>query len=258
MHRHPIILVGAVLAVLVLAGCHPAPRVLAPVPADGQVAEMPADAALAARSLLDRIRHRDTAGAAFTPEAATSPDGHGFAYDGFEPVDLRLDRYMEWESGTSDPGRDVNGVLALEDGYGRRAALLFRMAYTLDRDVLTVRQCTVGPLFTATPRIRIFVVPKGELPGPAPDWTATYSAVRAVDAGPEGGLRDAAMLDTHDLVLFVMDRTDPNGDVALRLDLMGMDEMEGLDPTVRLEASEWVDYDGWRVAVVSIVRGKKT
>ncbi len=250
-------------AVAVLAGCAGAPRALAPVPADGQITEIPADAALAARAMLARIRGLETPGVRFTPQAATSPDGHGFAYDGFEPANLRLHRYMVLDPDMANgaPGRDVNGVLALADDHGRGAELVFRLAYVLEGGALTVRQCTVGPLFAADPRIRVFLAPKGKLPGPAPDWAATFDAVRAVDATPKGGLRDAAMLDTHDLVLFVMDRTDPDGDVALRLDLEGMEGgegLEGLAPTMRLSAREWVNYDGWRVAVVSIVRGKKT
>ena len=261
-------IVPLVLTLTVLTGCAGAPRALAPVPSDGLVADMPEDAALAARAMLARIRHgpggEGVPGVVFTPEAAASPDSHGLAYDGFEPVDLRLHRYMAWNPGTSEPGRegsggrDANGVLTLADPYGRRARLLFRLAYVLEGGTLTVRVCTVGPLFAADPRIRVFLVEKGRLPGPAPNWAATYEAVRAVDATPQGGLRDAALLDTHDLVLFVMDRTDPDGDVALRLDLAGLEEMEGLDPTIRLQATEWLDYDGWRVAVVSVVRGKKT
>jgi len=254
--------IAAILPLLVLtalAGCSGVPATLAPVPEGGLVAETPADAELAAKAMLARIRGKAVQGATIAPEAAVSPDGHGFAYDGFEVSGLRLHRYMAWDSGTGGtPGRDVNGVLALEDAHGRRAELLFRLAYTLDNATLTVRRCTVGPLYAANPRIEVFAVPKGALPGPAPDWAATFEAVRAVDATPEGGLSDAALLDTHDLVLFVMDRTSPDGDVALRLDLEGMEGSEGLEPTMRLSATEWVDYDGWRVAVVSVVRGKKT
>ncbi|WP_028586233.1 hypothetical protein [Desulfocurvus vexinensis] len=237
---------------LTLAACAGAPRALAPVPAalPGDPALHPPDAAFAARAVLGRIQGAAPRGAGYAPEAAAVLDRQPFAYPGFEVVAHRLLRYAA--PAGAPQARTASGSLVLADRYGRVAGLLYDVTYRLAGGALLLERASVAPVYREAASVRVFLVPKDRLPGPAPTWEQAYAAMAALDAMPPEGLHTPHLLGTHALVLFVMERMHPDTD--LRLDFPIPEVDMPLD-TVRLVPGAWRDYDGWRVAVVEISPG---
>lgn len=245
------VLALAVLA-LTLAACAGAPRALAPVPAalPDDPALHPPDAAFAARAVLGRIQGAAPRGAGYAPEAAAVLDRQPFPYPGFEAVAHRLLRYAA--PADAPQSRTASGSLVLADHHGRVAGLLYDVTYRLAGGALLLERAAVAPVYRKAASVRVFLVPKDRLPGPAPTWEQAYAAMAALDAMPPEGLHTPHLLGTHALVLFVMERMHPDTD--LRLDFPIPEVGVPLD-TVRLVPGAYRDYDGWRVAVVELSPG---
>jgi len=241
----PLFLVLALAA----AGCAAVPTALAPVPEPlpDDPAQYPADAVFAMRGIVGHLQGTSVRGANFSPDAHHALAAHGFDYPGFAIETHRLLNYAAREDGPT--GRNASGVLTLTDKYGRRAGLLYSALYTLGEHGLSIDVAQVSAVYTATPSIRVFLVPKDKLPEPAATWAESYEAMRKLNEMPEGGLTDARPLDTHALAVFVLDRAEPQTDVQLSLDIP---ELARVLPIVHLAPRDYRDYHGWRVAIVQV------
>jgi len=245
-------LAALALVALTLAACAGAPRALAPVPAalPDDPALHPQDAAFAARAVLGRIQGAAPRGAGYAPEAAAVLDRQPFAFPGFETVGHRLLRYAAPVD--APQSRTASGSLVLADGYGRVAGLLYDVTYRLAGGALLLERAAVAPVYREAASVRVFLVPKDQLPPPAPTWEQAYAAMARLDAMPPGGLHTPHLLGTHALVLFVMERMHPDTDLRLNFPIPEVTVPLG---AVRLEPGAYRDYDGWRVAVAAASPG---
>ncbi|BBD08877.1 hypothetical protein [Desulfovibrio ferrophilus] len=248
MPHHRTLVLCLALAVL-LAGCTRIPTTLSPVPEalPDEASAYPPDAIHAMRGIIGHLQGETLRGTRFTPEAHHALAAHGFHYSGFRVTHHRLLRYAARADGPT--GRTTSGAATLSDSNGRRAGIVYSSIYTVDENGVNIDMAQVTPIYTRTPVIRVFLVPKDGLPAPAATWTETYKTMRRLDSMPEGGLEDARPLDTHALAVFVLDRTAPDADVQLSLDIP---ELKRILPIVRLKSDDYRDYDGWRVAIVRV------
>lgn len=247
----PILRVVVCVMVVMMAACAGAPKSLTPV-ADAvfdDPTNIPADAAFAMRAMLAHMQGADLRGASFSPEAHHELSNHGYTYEGFSVGPHRLIRYEALDAAALETGRKALGLVGLVDAYGRHARLAYDLEYTLAEGTLRVVDATATAVYPHNPAIRVFLIPKNKLPEPAANWRDAYEAARALNVMPPGGLDDTRPLDTHALVLFVMDRTAPGTDLRLSLDIP---ELRRVLPLVELTHTDYRDYHGWRVAVVSI------
>lgn len=247
MFARPLLLC-LVLAAAIL-GCGAVPRTLAPVPESlpETPQSYPADATYAMRAIVGHLQGESLRGAAFSPEAHHALSAHGFDYPDFSVATHRLLHYAAREDGPE--GRFASGAVTLTDSYGRRAGFAYSTLYGLNGKGLVIDVAKATPIYTTSPTIRVFLVPKDGLPAPAATWTETYTNLRRLDAMPADGLADSRPLDTHALAVFVLDRAAPGSDVQLSLDIP---ELARILPIVRLAPDDYRDYDGWRVAIIRV------
>lgn len=248
MHLHRALISSLLLAAALLS-CTPVPKTLAPVPEElpEEASAYPLDAVHAMRGIIGHLQGLTRGGVRFTPDAHHALAAHGFDYPDFSIKEHRLLHYSAREDGPE--GRYASGSVTLTDRHGRRAGLVYSTLYTLDKSGMTIDVAQATPLYSTNPDIRVFLVPKEGLPAPAAAWAETYEALRRLDSMPQGGLVDARALDSHALALFVMDRTSPETDVQLSLDIP---ELRRILPVVTVSSDDYRDYDGWRVAIVQL------
>ncbi|SKA64523.1 hypothetical protein [Desulfobaculum bizertense] len=228
------------------------PTALSPVPqaVPANAEEYPLDASFVAKNIFRKLQEKRTPGADFSQQACDCVKSD-FTYPGFELSSHRLLEYRDREDGRE--GRSTSGILRVEDSFGRSARILYSSSYTLGENSVDIDSAQVAAIYPQSPSIRMMLIPKVKMPESSElpkDWAGIYTSLAKLDNMPAGGLTESKWLDTHTLVLFLMDQTPPEATIDLELDLP--DRID-LNNRLHIPYEEAFDFDGWRVAIISLM-----
>ena len=205
----------------------------------------PTDVKLVLGTVMLELQHaeRPADAAAFDPEG-THLIAEDFAYPGFQPTSVRvLERARLQEA---PPAYGLLAAMKLHDTYGRGADLLLSAAYAAQGEDLTMLETLVRRFSPLKPRVEVYFVPMAEVeaagPGIYDSWPALYEFAKGHDV-PKG----EGSMEEHQGFVFVMDRLMPAAQVEVYL---------GDKRFVKRQRNSFctpvfLDYDGWRVALVA-------
>lgn len=251
-HRFGLILLYAgIVLTAVLAACASYPTALTPVPEEIPQDEQlyPQDASFAAETLFGALQGRCLPGA-HIPTALAEALGEGYRYPGFSLSRHHLLEYRDREDGPT--GRYSSGIIEIDDTFGRRARFMYSALYTVEKDGLHMDAAEVSAIYPDTPRAHYMLIPKADIPSaellPA-TWEEFYTMLGSLNVMPESGLDSAALLETHTLVVFLLDRMPPEADIHFNINLP--DILSG-SSTTRVGYDQHLDMHGWRIAVIRV------
>lgn len=204
------------------------------------VAEAPADIAAVMHAFLVRLQgdtsRRATAQVRFEQSAARAIDSHEPSYVAFRPTEIRIQTIMPLALERRDTfGREITGLVTLEDAAARRARLAFALSYRGDEDEARVEAAEIIIAPPARLHHRVYLVPAAAL---SDRWTETRTSHAKLLREVAAASVDPAAADlTRDwrVVFFVLDR-------------LASDDALELHPAVGAEARYMeADYAGWKV-----------
>jgi hypothetical protein len=233
-----------------MIGCSTARQMINGGASQTMVAEsleaMPPDAAMVTRALGNRLGgYTVPANVRLNSSANKSLGGSNVVEPGFKLQSACLGEYVNTGSGAD--ARSIAGRMELQDGLNRRAAVAFEAAYDMQGAQAIVNTVRIHPLFDAKPETVCFVVPAKAVTlnkeNHPKSFTAFYQYMgeRALD--PE--TVDSGERNDYVMAMFFMNRMSPSAKATLAVS----DMPSGIQGYTK--DSRYVDYNGWRVGLVS-------
>ena len=191
----------------------------------------------------------------FAEGADTGLTPDGYHYPGFKVTGLGLyfDEALGAKAGKKGDSL-TSGLVTLENADGRRAKVIFRALHgEAQGGNLVIREAATGPAPVDDPEVKVFLVPADKVEKDIAAAVAdSFGAFRALMAGaavtPEAARRAHASDATPFYVAaFPRDRTSPSAKLTLKVS----DNANADLPFGYTGASRLLDYDGWKVAVLS-------
>jgi formylglycine-generating enzyme len=218
-----------------------------PKPVATEQSQVPVDAASAAAVILDRMRGDGSgavAGAGFAPKVGLDLREKRFVYRDFAVKDHVLLRH-----GSGDDGSTIAaGRLDLKDPLGRQTEVLYYADYRSTNDGIEITRAQTATLYSLSPKTLVFVVPAERLQSVSDSVRRTHDGLlefAATNAVTGGALRDVpAGARDYVVFAFILDRVSPSAEVTVMIS-------ESRNGTGGYSnASQYVDFDGWRVGVL--------
>jgi hypothetical protein len=236
---------------LAAAGCAQVPLAEAPLakyalptPLATTQINLPIDAIRVAAAIVDRL-HGGTgaaAGVTFTSEAGQEIDRSDTGLPGF---DWRNTVIHQYTASADDPDlRVAAGELRFDDSLGRRAAILFTVAYTTVEPI-EIRQVTVSPSFALDPAPVVYVTPADAFDDVSAEVLASHGGLLAAVAEAAVPWRTTAPAGDQNYLVFVflMDQVSPSAEFSV-----------GVSSTERgaayAGAGRYLEDGGWRAAIL--------
>lgn len=206
-------------------------------------ATMPADIKLASAAILMKMKGFDDQrvnGVTFLQGSSDTLKAIGMDYDGFQLKGVSILNYEPTAQGT-----ELAGIFVFEDVIGRRNGVRYLAKYKAQDQGIAIEHASVVQVYTTQPRVEAYLVPYD----PNVDQVAisvdhntlySYAVNNAITPDQAGeGTAD------YDMFLFVMDRSSPTSDVKGRIS-KNTSSRSGFE-----DATTVLDYNGWKVAVIS-------
>ena len=233
-----------------IMGCSTASQMMGGESSQKMVAEsleaMPPDAAMVTRALGNRLGgYTVPANVRFNSTVSKSLGASKEVEPGFKLQSACLRQYAKTGSGAD--ARSVVGRMELQDGLGRRAAVAFEAAYDMQGAQVIVNMVSIHPLFDTKPETVCFVVPAKAVTLNKENHPKSFAAFyqymgeRALD--PETIV--SGERNDYVMAMFFMNRMSPSAKATLAVS----DMPSGIQGYAK--DSRYVDYNGWRVGLVS-------
>ncbi len=213
-------------------------------PVAASLDEMPPDAAKVTRAIGNRL-----GGYAMPPDVRLDRAvnqtlaSRNVLEPGFQVKSACLSTYAT----TGSASRQAAGRMELCDGLGRSAAVAFETAYAIQDDHTVINTVTIRPLFDTTPATVCFVVPAEsadlKAAGSSPNFAALYNYLgqRALD--PQTVIPGERK--NYLLAVFFLNRMSPSAKATVAVS----DSPSGIQGYSK--DSRYMDYNGWRVGLLS-------
>lgn len=211
-----------------------------PAPLATTQTTMPSDAVRVAAAVVDRLRGGSgmAAGVLFSDAAGAAVGAAHADVPGFDWHDTRLLQY------TGQPGPDRTAAATLEfvDEFNRRAAILFSATYGVADEPIEVKDITIAPLYSLSPRVLLYAIAARDLPqAAAPKTPGALLQIAAAFGMP---WREEALAEgDYVLAVFVMDRISPSAKFTVAVG--ERNGPEGFSDTAR-----YLEQNNFRAAVI--------
>lgn len=233
-----------------MTGCSTARQMIHGGASQAMVAEsleaMPPDAAMVTRALGNRLGgYTVPTNVRLSRSANTSLGASNAVEPGFKLQSASLGQYGN--TGSATAVRAAEGRMEFIDGLGRRTAVAFETAYTMQGNQAVVDSVRLRPLYDTKPETVCFIVPTKAAASDQDNFPKSFAAFyqymgeRALDPQAVGPGKRADYV----MAVFFLNRMSPSA----RASLVVSSTPEGTAGYT--ENSRYVDFNGWRIGLAA-------